>query len=84
MCGTVQDNLRSWVSETCSCNVWGGDASYTPIKGDSGAPVYARVYITSTGSPYWSHTPIGVNDHENGGFAYVTAAQWVLGVTVYR
>lgn len=84
VCGTVQDNLRSWVSETCSCNVWGGDASYTPIKGDSGAPVYARVYITSTGSPYWSHTPIRVNDHENGGFAYVTAAQWVLGVTVYR
>jgi hypothetical protein len=83
VCGTVQDDFRNWTSETCNCTVWGGDASWTPIHGDSGAPAYARVYITG-GTPYWLNTPLGVVDHEIGAFAWATAAQWVLDVTVYH
>ncbi len=49
----------------------------------AGSPLYARVYITG-GTPYWLNTPIGIVDHENGYFALVSAAEWVLNVTAYR
>jgi hypothetical protein len=84
VCGTVTDDFRWWISETCDCTVWGGDTNMTPLHGDSGAPLYSRVYITSQGTPYWLNTPIGIVDHENGYFAWVTAAEWVLGVTVWN
>ncbi len=83
VCGTVTAATATWVSQTCGCNVWGGDTNLAPIPGDSGAPLYARVYITG-GTPYWSNTPIGIVDHENGYFALVSAAEWVLNVTAYR
>ncbi len=82
-CGTVTDDLWTWVSETCDCNVWGGDTNLAPIPGDSGAPLYSRSYITGATS-LWRNTPIGVVDHQNGGFAWVTAAEWVLGVSAYH
>ncbi len=83
VCGTVTAATATRVSQTCGCNVWGGDTNLAPIPGDSGSPLYARVYITG-GTPYWLNTPIGIVDHENGYFALVSAAEWVLNVTAYR
>lgn len=84
VCGTVTDDFRTWVSETCDCNVWGGDTNLAPNFGDSGAPLYSRTYITGVSTPYWLNTPIGIVDHEFGYFASVTAALWSLGVTIYK
>lgn len=83
VCGTVTAANATWLSQTCSCNVWGGDTNLAPIPGDSCAPLYSRVYITGA-NPYWSNTPIGIVDHESGYFAVVAAAEWALGVTVSR
>lgn len=82
VCGTVTDNLRSWVSQTCDCNVWGGDTNLAPLHGDSGAPLYHRAYMPGP-DPYWLITPIGIVDHENGYFAWVTAAEWIYSVHIY-
>lgn len=54
VCGTVTAATATWVSQTCGCNVWGGDTNLAPIPGDSGSPLYARVYIT--GGPHIGST----------------------------
>jgi hypothetical protein len=64
-CGTVQDDWRSWISETAGYTVWGGDMSYSTVGGDSGSPVYRRL----PGGTGDDARAIGVNDHENGYFA---------------
>jgi hypothetical protein len=81
--GTVQDDWRSWTSETAGFTVWGGDASWTTLKGDSGAPVYRRVFVSSP-VPGWEITPIGTNSHQNGYFARVFDAQTAWGLTMYN
>ena len=83
-CGTVTAAIYTWTSETCSCSVWGSRSSFSPLHGDSGAPLYSRVYITNTSTPYWLNTPLGIVDHEAGMFATVSAAEWTYGVTIYR
>lgn len=64
-CGTVQDDWRSWISETAGYTVWGGDMSYTTVGGDSGSPVYRRL----PGGTGDDARAIGVNNHQNGYFA---------------
>jgi len=83
VCGTVTVDFRNWISETCDCEVWGGDTNLAPIPGDSGAPLYHRFWVGG-GQNYWKNTPIGIIDHEYGYFAWVTAAEWVLNVTIYN
>jgi hypothetical protein len=39
--GTITDAYVSWTSNTCGCTVWGADASWTTVGGDSGSPVYS-------------------------------------------
>lgn len=60
------------------------DTNLAPLPGDSGAPLYSRVYVSGDGPPYWLNTPIGIVDHENGYFAWVSAAVSELHVTIYR
>jgi hypothetical protein len=81
--GTVQTDWRWWTSETAGFRVWGGDASWTTEKGDSGAPVYRRVFVTSP-IPGWQITPIGSNSHQNGFFARVFDAQTAWNLTMYN
>jgi len=61
-CGTVQDDWRSWTSETANFTVYGGDMSYSTCCGDSGSPVYRRL----PGGMGDDVRAIGVNDHDNG------------------
>lgn len=69
-CGTVTDDWWSWTSETANVTVWGGDSNLAPIDGDSGSPIYRKVLL---GGDYY-FIPIGIMDHENGGFARVVDA----------
>lgn len=66
-CGTVQDDWRSWISDTADpdITVWGGDMSYSTVGGDSGSPVYRRL----PGGTGDDARAIGVNDNEDGMFA---------------
>lgn len=64
--GTVTAATTSWTSSVCGCTVWGGDASWTTIGGDSGSPVYRVV-----GS---SLIAIGANSNVPGNFAKMVDA----------
>lgn len=79
-CGTVQDDWRSWTSETAGFTVWGGDMSYTTIKGDSGSPVYRRL----PGGGGEQRRAIGANDHENGYFARLDMSLDDFGAVVFQ
>lgn len=80
--GTVTSAYTNWTSQHCNCTVYGGKASWVPQGGDSGAPVYMKYY---SGSPYprFVTTPIGIVDHENGGFARVFDATTTWNLTMY-
>jgi len=82
-CGTVTAVNFTWTSEGCNCTVKGSRSNLIPIEGDSGAPLYSRTYVTGS-SNYWLNTPLGVVDHQNGGFAKVIDAQTKLGVQIYH
>ena len=79
-CGTVQDDWRSWTSETAGFTVWGGDMSYTTIKGDSGSPVYRRL----PGGGGEQRRAIGANSHENGYFARLDVSLDDFGAVVFQ
>lgn len=66
-CGTVQDDWRSWISDTADpdITVWGGDMSYSTTGGDSGSPVYRRL----PGGTGDDARAIGVNANALGMFA---------------
>lgn len=64
--GTVTAVSMSWDSSVCGCEVWGGDASWTTVGGDSGSPVYRVV-----GS---SLIAIGANANVPGNFAKIVDA----------
>lgn len=83
--GTVTSAWRSWVSTTANPDftVWGGDASWTTDFGDSGAPVYRKVFVTNP-IPGWQVTPIGINSHQNGYFARVFDATIAWNLTMYN
>lgn len=61
--GTVTDAYSSWTSDVCGCTVWGADASWTTLPGDSGSPVYnvSGNYLNA----------IGTNSNASGHFAEI-------------
>ena len=80
-CGTVSSTHFSWTSEHCNCGVWGArDSGITPIGGDSGSPLFEKVLL---GGDYYI-VPVGIVDHQNGGFAVVTDALAHWGATIYH
>ena len=83
--GTVTDDWLSWISDTANpdITVWGSDASWTTLKGDSGAPVYRRVFVTSP-VPGWQITPVGLNSNAQGNFARAFDGTQAWGLTMFN
>lgn len=77
--GTVDSIWTSWTSSVCSCTVWGGDASWTTVGGDSGSPVYRVVY---QGFPP-QLIAIGLNANVSGKFARVADALSAWGGSIF-
>lgn len=80
--GTVESAWWHWTSEKCSCEVYGGRGSWTPVLGDSGGPAYSRFSVSSP-YPHLVVDPIGVISHQNGGFARVFDATIAWDLTMY-
>ncbi|MDQ3874793.1 MAG: S1 family peptidase [Actinomycetota bacterium] len=78
-CGTVTDDWRSWISETANYTVWGGDTDIGSDYGDSGSPIYRRVYAEGV----WQNIPVGILTHQNGYFSRVKDALSAWGLAIW-